>query len=303
MTYYEILQVVPTASPEVIKMAYKALVIKYHPDTYQGGKAFAEEKMKQLNEAYAVLSSPMLRFEYDRKLKEQVQTPPVHYSAPPRPTYQAQPYTKYQAQTERPKYQPQPERSKYQTPPAKKRDSLPGILWLIAAVFCIILLVCITSQDDSDSSDSYSTPTSPQLSTTAYTQPKTTAPPLPAVPEPESGKILSGHQYTQGSEITVTASYASACVVKLKNAAGDTRLSFYVRAGDTVTVCVPAEYLYVYFASGENWYGKKNLFGEDTYYSKDDELLDFATYTYEYTLYQTYNGNFSETPIDADEFN
>lgn len=43
---------VSCASPEVIKMAYKALVIKYHPDTYQGGKAFAEEKMKQLNEAY-----------------------------------------------------------------------------------------------------------------------------------------------------------------------------------------------------------------------------------------------------------
>ena len=36
MTYYEVLQVMPTASPEVIQMAYKALAKKYHPDVFQG---------------------------------------------------------------------------------------------------------------------------------------------------------------------------------------------------------------------------------------------------------------------------
>ena len=52
-------------------------------------------------------------------------------------------------------------------------------------------------------------------------------------------------------------------------------MSFYVRAGDVVTIGVPAEYLYVYFASGDTWYGSTHLFGEQTSYSMDDEICDF----------------------------
>ena len=70
MTYYEELEVLPTASPEVIRMAYKALAKKYHPDIYEGDTVFAEEKMKKINEAYCVLSSPVLRQEYDRMLQQ-----------------------------------------------------------------------------------------------------------------------------------------------------------------------------------------------------------------------------------------
>jgi curved DNA-binding protein CbpA len=45
MTHYEVLQVLPTASPEVIQMAYKALARKYHPDVFQGNKEYAETRM------------------------------------------------------------------------------------------------------------------------------------------------------------------------------------------------------------------------------------------------------------------
>ena len=124
---------------------------------------------------------------------------------------------------------------------------------------------------------------------------------LKPVNEPSSGTILSGKQYDESS-ITIRANSENSYVVKLKNAAGAERLSFYVRAGSTVTVGVPATFLYVYFASGETWYGEENLFGDDTFYSKDDELLDFEQYTWEYTLYPVTDGNFSETPIDASEF-
>ena len=121
--------------------------------------------------------------------------------------------------------------------------------------------------------------------------------------EPRSGTILSGTETYGESEITVTASGGESCVVKLKTYSGVERLSFYVRAGETVTVGVPAEFLYVYFASGDDWYGRNDLFGKKTSYSMDDELCDFAEYTCEYTLYPVTNGNFSQTPIDADEFN
>ena len=71
MTHYEILQVMPTAAPEVIRMAYKALASKYHPDVFQGDKEYAETKMKQINEAYRVLSSPASRQEYDNMLQRE----------------------------------------------------------------------------------------------------------------------------------------------------------------------------------------------------------------------------------------
>lgn len=123
------------------------------------------------------------------------------------------------------------------------------------------------------------------------------------VAEPISGTILSGKEYDE-SQITITADGDSSYVVSLKTSSGAERLSFYVRAGETVTIGVPAEHLYVYFASGTSWYGygKGLMFGEDTAYSKDDDMLNFAEYTWEYTLYPVYDGNFSETPSDETEF-
>ena len=65
MTYYDILQVSENASEEVIRMAYKALAKKYHPDVFDGDPKIAEQKMKELNEAYEVLSNQPKRMEYD----------------------------------------------------------------------------------------------------------------------------------------------------------------------------------------------------------------------------------------------
>lgn len=65
MNYYEILQVSENASEEVIRMAYKALAKKYHPDVFDGDPKIAEQKMKELNEAYDVLSNQQKRMEYD----------------------------------------------------------------------------------------------------------------------------------------------------------------------------------------------------------------------------------------------
>lgn len=70
MNYYELLQVREDASDEVIKMAYKALAKKYHPDTYEGDKSYAEAKMKEINAAYSVLSDAVKRAEYDIFLQQ-----------------------------------------------------------------------------------------------------------------------------------------------------------------------------------------------------------------------------------------
>ncbi|MDD2710217.1 MAG: molecular chaperone DnaJ [Verrucomicrobiae bacterium] len=63
--YYELLGVSRQASADEIKKAYRKMALKYHPDRNQGDKA-AEEKFKQISEAYDVLSDPDKRAAYDR---------------------------------------------------------------------------------------------------------------------------------------------------------------------------------------------------------------------------------------------
>ncbi len=63
--YYEVLGVERGASEEAIKKAYRTLAKKYHPDMNPGDKE-AEQKFKEINEAYAVLTDPEKRSRYDQ---------------------------------------------------------------------------------------------------------------------------------------------------------------------------------------------------------------------------------------------
>lgn len=63
--YYKILEVDKGASPEEIKKSYRKLALKYHPDKNQGNSD-AEDKFKEISEAYDVLSDETKRSQYDR---------------------------------------------------------------------------------------------------------------------------------------------------------------------------------------------------------------------------------------------
>lgn len=73
MNLYEILEVSENASMETINKIYKIQAKKYHPDlqTNAADKLKAEEKMKQINDAYSVLSDEQKRKEYDQKLERE----------------------------------------------------------------------------------------------------------------------------------------------------------------------------------------------------------------------------------------
>ena len=67
--YYDLLGVKKSASEEELKKAYRSLAKKYHPDKNKGNKD-AENKFKEISEAYAVLSDREKREQYDRLGKE-----------------------------------------------------------------------------------------------------------------------------------------------------------------------------------------------------------------------------------------
>lgn len=67
--YYQILEVNENASPEVIEKAYKVLAKKYHPDSWPSDKIYwAEDRFKEITEAYQTLSNIDLRKSYDLQI-------------------------------------------------------------------------------------------------------------------------------------------------------------------------------------------------------------------------------------------
>jgi len=62
--YYEVLGIAPNASAEEIRRAYHMLAFQCHPDRHQESEG-SHKKMKELNEAYDILSDPIKRREYD----------------------------------------------------------------------------------------------------------------------------------------------------------------------------------------------------------------------------------------------
>ncbi|WP_109831485.1 J domain-containing protein [Reichenbachiella versicolor] len=74
--YYELLGIPSTATQREIKLAFKEMAKRYHPDSYTGGE-HTEEQFKLINQAYQVLSDPHTKAQYDLK-----RTYGAIYSAP-----------------------------------------------------------------------------------------------------------------------------------------------------------------------------------------------------------------------------
>jgi hypothetical protein len=73
--FYEILQVHPSADPDIIQAAYRRLVFRYHPDRNTSPEA--AEIMRRLNQAYEVLSDPQRRAAYDLSRAERSSSRPT----------------------------------------------------------------------------------------------------------------------------------------------------------------------------------------------------------------------------------
>ena len=88
LDYYELLNVAPEASADDVKGAFHTFAATFHPDGHPGRadaeRAALDAIFKRGTEAYMVLSDPMMRAEYDRKLVTAVSSaPPRMQSVPP----------------------------------------------------------------------------------------------------------------------------------------------------------------------------------------------------------------------------
>jgi hypothetical protein len=94
--YYKILEVDPKATIEQIKSQYRFLIHAWHPDKFPNGefKDKAEEKIKEINEAFSVIGDPVKRENYDRAFHSYASPPPPSkqqtYYSPPAQTQQTQ---------------------------------------------------------------------------------------------------------------------------------------------------------------------------------------------------------------------
>lgn len=173
-----------------------------------------------------------------------------------------------------------------------------GIIFLVVLFFILLIsiMIALLTVDDDSSNNIVTTTNSTKQTITTET---TTS--YPEVELPKSGKILLPTEESRDSELTIHNSGYN-CYVKLKDVNHYDVFGFFVRANDDVTINVPQGHYYVYFASGDTWYGKKHLFGEKTMCSRDKEVKDFENYTYTYTLEKVYNGNFDPETINIEEF-
>ncbi len=93
MDLYSELGVTPQAEPEVIRAAYRALALRYHPDRQAG--ALASAKMARINHAHSVLSKPESRRAYDASLREtraKTIAPQIHMTSGRSPQGRVQPF-------------------------------------------------------------------------------------------------------------------------------------------------------------------------------------------------------------------
>lgn len=141
--YYIILEVKSTATFEEIKISYRILAKKYHPDKNIGNKA-AEEYFKEIQQAYAILSNPEKRRKYDLKFSYSTRQQSQQKNPAPSVPYtgNAYQYAQQQAQYQQ-KYQQARQNTQQKQP--EKKDNSESWQILVSVGIAMVLLYFIIS--------------------------------------------------------------------------------------------------------------------------------------------------------------
>jgi curved DNA-binding protein CbpA len=207
MNHYEILEVSPNASPEVLKAAYKSLMQRYHPDRNPGNAAAANRSV-QVAQAYEVLSDAGKRAAYDIELKSRLESRNIIRDRTP----------------ERP-------RNILPSPPVKEEESQPSWVWLVMVAMGVLFIWFIWSPLDSKQSG-ITVPQEPQEEVLPGNHP----PKSGKEPAPESGAALSARTIS-GFMRDIKIELKVAAEPKATSAA-DQKYDLYVLAIPTLDIVV-----------------------------------------------------------------
>ncbi len=173
----------------------------------------------------------------------------------------------------------------------------------------LALVLTVGCQQQAETETAYETEVSDNISVEMPAVENKPVEALPTVAKPLSGiydQNLNGQQAVAPLEIRTDS--GSDYYVKVVNATNDNdTLAIYIHGGETVEVEVPLGSYEIRYASGNDWYGDKGLFGIKTSYNKADELFTFSDTGYQIsgytiTLYQVANGNLQTKSIDESQF-
>ncbi len=81
-SYYDILQIPPSASDEEVKRAYRRLAMQFHPDRNPQNRRVAELRFRLVNEAYAALKDSNNRLRYNQAIRKHVKGRAVNDNGP-----------------------------------------------------------------------------------------------------------------------------------------------------------------------------------------------------------------------------
>jgi curved DNA-binding protein CbpA len=145
--YYETLEVSQSATGDEIKKAYRRLVRRYHPDRNPGDKA-AEAHIKEVNEAYGVLSDPEKRREYDSIGQGQQDQAGDDYEGD---DYEDESGWPPPAMNDRspqdvpwpPMWSAEPTSPPMSTPNSRRTPVLAGIIAIVLVCSVCVLLICV----------------------------------------------------------------------------------------------------------------------------------------------------------------
>lgn len=282
-THYDNLKVSWDAPPEVIRMAYKALVNKYHPDRNPNCSK-SLRVMQIINVSYETLSDPTKKATHDRwiraKLLEQKRstTNPSQERSEPGPSRER--YTSESASHSQPNT---PSSARAQSANPKSKGS--GCIWV--AVIGIALLVLLSNTKScATSSKSYEKPSPISIPlSTPRQRTETTFDPSPRIPKfnepaeplPPSGEKSVRANLTVKAPFEIKTSRGVNYFVKLTDSTTKIDVvTVFVRGGDTIELDVPLGTFKVKYASGNTWYGDTHLFGPDTQYAQTEEDFTFS---------------------------
>jgi curved DNA-binding protein CbpA len=295
-THYDNLNVAESAPDEVIRAAYKALAMKFHPDR-NDGSAESRRIMQIINEAYAVLSDPIGRREYDRLLLASRQAP-----AHQQDTFK--------------KRQPPPQ----STPPPKRRNLFVGLLAFIFSDFRLALFfigLCIWGFSALTSKTTPSRAYSPSSTTPSYASQSYTPPARPKYVRPSVSPVgtswPSTAGYVGGYQIQAQGGLSSVRIDNTRNSSDVFLKLVWLSASEAIParMCyIPAYSSFTFSSVMAGRYDVRYRDLDTGGLSKTEEFILEEKQTYSgtsysnltLTLYKVANGNMTTEAIDESEF-